>query len=425
MCFVAFVAIMLSSCETPTVVTEEPKLEIVTSNPLRVDKDGGIVVVEYSIENPVEGQVVEVDIVNSQMITAADASVDGEVRVSISENTSTDVREGAIIIRYGEQSATIKVMQAGDDGGENPVERIDIQATSLVGQYYGDHLADGLGHYWIIISEEGFVDGNVVPNSEFFRLDILGPLAADEQNIKVPDGKYIFDYFNGYTEYTILNLGNTDHTYVDEALEGWATPLDSAELTVEGNRFELVASVGNKEYHVTFEGDYTISDSTMSEYISNLQGDLVIDVSNCDATAQSFGDYWECGYCNWQIEFVCRDGLKYGTYLVLDFISTSPNASAGFVGTYKASGFSEEDPTKPNFGPGVFVPGMRISDDGAFMMGSLYQRYADGVGVEQAPLLDGTITISDNGNGSYRILIDAVDDAVPAHKITLDWSGRL
>ena len=423
--FVALCAIMVSSCETPNNTVKEPKLEITSNTTLRVDKAGGLYTIEYSVVNPVEDQNVEIKVVNSDMITATNAETFGLVKVSVSENTSSDIREGAVIISYGTQSATVVVMQAADDGGESPVERIDITATSLVGLYYGDHLAEGLGHYWLIISEEGIVDGNVVPNSEFFRIDILGPLAADTETIKIPDGKYTYDYYNKFNEYTVLNLGNTDYTYVDDAGEGWATPLDSAELTVDGDHIELVAFIENKEYHVTFDGDYTISDSTMSDTISNLKDDLVIDVSNCDVSLDSYGDYWHCGYCNWVVEFICKQGLTNGVYLVLDLLGTTADTSSGFLGTYPSAGFSADDPSKPNFGPGVFVPGVRISDDGVYMQGSLYQRYSNGKGIDQAPLHDGTITISDNGDGTYRIVVDAVDDATPAHKITLDWTGIL
>lgn len=316
-----------------------------------------------------------------------------------------------------------------DNPADNPIEPeeewLEIAATQLVGLYYGDHLVDGLGHYWLIISEDGFADGSVVPNTEFFRIDILGPLATDGEPIKVPDGEYNFDYYNNLTEYTILNLGNTDYTYVDETGEGWATPLDNAILKVEGNRFELRAVVGDKRYHVTFDGDYTISDSRISDSISNLTDDLVIDVSKCDASLNSYGDYWHCGYCNWVVEFIDRRGLTNGVYLVLDLLGTTLDTSSGFVGTYPSAGFSADEPNKPNFGPGVFVPGVRISDDGVYMQGSLYQRYDNGKGIEQAPLHDGTITISDNGDGTYRIVVDAIDDAAPSHKITLDWSGEL
>lgn len=425
LCFVALCAIVVSSCETNNSTVDEPKLEITSDTTLSVDKSGGIYTIEYSVTNPVEGQKVEVDVVNPQMITATDADMFGHVKVSISANTSTDVREGAVVIKYGSLAQTVKVLQAGDENGDAPIERVDIAATLLIGNYYGENLAPGLAHYWLILSDGGIEDGSVLPNSEFFRFDILAPMPAHEERFIVPDGVYKFDSYNSFAPYTIPNFGNSDYMWVDSDLEGWVTPFDDAELTVDGNSFVLIARVDNKEYHVSYSGEYSITESIISDTISNLTEDVVIDVSNCDVTLNDYGDYWGCGYRNWGIEFVSKSGLNNGVYLVLDLLSTSLDASAGFVGVYRSSGFSEEDPTKPNFGPGVFIPGMRISDDGVHMLGSLYQLKEGGRGIHQAPIYGGTITISDNGDGTHRIVVDAVDDATPAHRITLDWSGKL
>lgn len=309
---------------------------------------------------------------------------------------------------------------------QKPENIIDISANQLIGKYYGERLVSGLGHYWIILSDNGFTDGNATQNSEFFRIDLLGPIAADENNIRIPDGNYVFDINNSFSEYSILNIGNSDYTYIDEVGEAWATAFSYAELKVNGNKLSLVAFVDDKEYHVTFEGDYTISYNPISDTISTLTSDYEIDLSNCTGSVSCFNDYWNCGYCNWQIEFVCNDGLKNGTYLVLDFLTDSNiNGNSGLTGTYYSSGFSEEDPTKPDFGPYTFVPGMRISDDGIHMMGSLLMEYVNGVGVEQVPIFGGEFTIIDNGDSTHTIIINATDDATPPNKITLNWTGTL
>ena len=144
------------------------------------------------------------------------------------------------------------------------------------------------------------------------------------------------------------------------------------------------------------------------------------------STIQCYNDYWKCGYCNWGIEFIHNSGLKQGTYLVLDFLTdTLTNGASGVTGTYRSTGFSEEDTTEPAFAEYTFIPGMRISDDGTLMMGSLLQVYEDGVGVVQAPIYGGEVQITDNGGGNYTIVINAEDDATPAHKVTLNWTGKL
>jgi hypothetical protein len=114
--------------------------------------------------------------------------------------------------------------------------------------------------------------------------------------------------------------------------------------------------------------------------------------------------------------------MKYGTYVVIDFLS---NSTTDFTGTYVDSGFSAEDETMPDFRAGVFVPGFRVADDADLLLGSLFMVYKDGLCVSQAPLYEGTVTIEANGNGTYTIAIDALDDAPEQNRITLNWTGRL
>ena len=420
--FIAIVALLASSCEpTTNDGVLDTKLELTSNDKIRVTRDGGEFEITYTLTDPVDGTDVKATIINSAMITEADTSHPGVVKIAVSANTSNAVREGAVVVSYGALSFTVVVEQDYSTSGENPIERVTIEANQLVGNYYGDNLASGVGHYWIILSKDGFDNGNVVANSEFFRLDILGPMPSDMSDIKIPDGTYTFDYGTKLDPFTIVNIGNTDYTWVDEDLEGWAKTLEDATLKVSGNRFELVALADMVEYTVTFEGEYSIGQTVITDYVSSLTKDTVIDVSNCSASVSSYGDYWSCGYNNWCIEFLCNDGMKYGTYLVIDFLN---NSTTDFTGTYVASGFSAEDETMPDFRADVFIPGFRVADDADLLLGSLFMVYKDGLCVSQAPLYEGSVTITANGDGTYTIVVDALDDAPKQNRITLNWTGN-
>ena len=413
-------AMLTTACEVLESPKHAPELELTSEETLRVDREGGEFEITYNLLHASFGTNVSAKVVNSDMITAVDTSTKGKVFITISENTTDAIREGAVIVSYESLSFTVLVQQ-DYTAVDQPAVRRDIVANQLVGNFYGDNLAAGVGHYWIILTKDGFADGAAVAGGEYFRLDLMAPMPEDMDNIRIPDGEYRFDLSMNRDEFTIIDIGNTDYSWVDEDMEGWALPLEDAKLTVNGNRFELEAFVDNTEYHVTFEGDYSLTTSIINDYVSSLTQDTVIDVSNCTASVSSYGDYWDCGYNNWCIEFVCNDGMKYGTYLVIDFLN---NSTTDFTGTYVASGFSAEDETMPDFRADVFIPGFRVADDADLLLGSLFMVYKDGLCVSQAPLYEGTVTITSNGDGTYTVVIDALDDAPEQNRITLTWTGN-
>ena len=411
---------LTTACEVLESPKHDPELELTSVDTLRVDREGGEFEITYNLLHASFGTTVSVQVVNSAMITDVDTTDMGKVVITISENPTDAIREGAVIVSYESLSFTVLVQQDFVEV-DKPVVTRNIVANQLVGNYYGDNLNDGVGHYWIILTKDGFVDGAAVAGGEYFRLDLMAPMPADMENIRIPDGEYILDYTLRYDEFTIIDIGNTDYSWVDEDMEGWALPLEDAKLIVNGNRFELEAFANNTEYHVSFEGDYSLTTSIINDYVSSLTKDTVIDVSNCYACVSSYGDYWDCGYNNWSVEFVCNDGFTQGTYVVLDLLSES---TTDFLGTYVASGFSAEDPTKPDFRGGVFVPGFRVADDADLLLGSLFMVYKDGLCVSQAPLYEGSVTITSNGDGTYTVVIDALDDAPEQNRITLTWTGN-
>lgn len=412
-------AMLTTACEVLESPKHAPELELTSEETLRVDREGGEFEITYNLLHASFGTTVSAKVVNSDMITAVDTSTKGKVFITISENTTDAIREGAVIVSYASLSFTVLVQQ-DYTAVDQPAVRRDIVANQLVGNFYGDNLAAGVGHYWIILTKDGFVDGAAVAGGEYFRLDLMAPMPEDMDNIRIPDGEYRFDLSMNRDEFTIIDIGNTDYSWVDADMEGWALPLEDAKLTVNDNRFELEAFVDNTEYHVTFEGDYSLTTSIINDYVSSLTQDTVIDVSNCSASVNSYGDYWDCGYNNWCIEFVCNDGMKYGTYLVIDFLN---NSTTDFTGTYVASGFSAEDETMPDFRADVFIPGFRVADDADLLLGSLFMVYKDGLCVSQAPLYEGSVTITSNGDGTYTVVIDALDDAPEQNRITLTWTG--
>ena len=434
--YVAIIALMML---TYACGPKETIFELTSDSVISVPCEGGQYTITYNLVTE-EANTVKAVADDKSMITSIDTQTEGCINIQVAENKTAQNREATILVSFGSKCFDVVVEQAAkvnepedpedpeDPGDDNPDDDyiINVEANQLIGSYQGANVFGDLSLYWIILTKDGIVDGATVPNSEFFRLDILGPAPADENNIRIPDGHYKLDIDNAYGNYSIIKTGNTDYAYVDYAGEQWSTPFTYAELDVYGNSMFLMAVVEDKEYHVSFNGDYTIEYHKLSETISSLTSDYEINLDNCSGTVKSFGDYWGCGYCNWQIEFLCNDGLTEGTYLVLDFLTdTDLSGSSGFEGTYRSSGFMEDDPTQPAWGANTFVPGFRLSDVDNYMLGSMLVDHINGTAVEQAPLFGGEFTVTKNNNGTHTIVINATDDAVPAHKITLNWTGVL
>ena len=442
-----FVAILALMTLTYACGPKETIFELTSESVISVPCEGGDYTITYNLISE-EANTVKVIAEDKKMITSIDTQTEGCINIQVAENTTKQSRETTILVSYGSKCFDVVVEQAAKteepeqpENPENPEQPeqpeqpedpndgyiIEVNANQLIGSYYGDNIIGNSSLYWIILTKDGIVDGATTPNSEYFRLDLLGPAPEDMDNIRIPDGVYKLDVYEEMKEFSILRqLGNTDYTYIDYAGEQWITSFTYAELNVQGNNMFLMAVVEDKEYHVTFNSDYSLSYNKLSEQISTLTSDKEIDLSNCTGTVKNYGDYWNCGYCNWNIEFLCDDGLTEGTYFVLDFLTnTDLSGASGFEGTYSSTGFQEEDPTQPAWGEHKFIPGFRISDVDNYMMGSMLVEHIDGNAVEQAPLYGGEVTITDNGDGTHTIIVNAIDDKVPANKITLNWTGVL
>lgn len=417
-------SLVAMSCEPKVNPVEEVKFELTSEVVVNIGAEGGLVNITYTLGGG-DYTLIQATTDNEAMVTGIKTDEAGYVRAAVAANPDYFERQASIRISYDGAAKIVTIKQAAKTGSDEGYEVFNITATQLSGNYYGERLIGGLGHYWIILTDGGFTEEGLARNADFFRLDLLGPM-ADESNIRIPDGTYTYESESTFGAYTMPNIGSTDYVYTDSEGESWSVAFTEATLVVEGNSMKLVARTEDKEFHVEFNSDYEISYNPIPDQISTLRTDYEIDLTGCKGTISCYNDYWDCGFCNWGIEFIHNSGLKGGTYLVLDLLTdTLTNGASGVSGTYHSTGFSAEDETQPAWSEYSFIPGMRISDDGTLMMGSLLQVYEGGVGVVQAPIYGGEVTITENSNGTYTIVIDALDDAEPANKITLNWTGRL
>ena len=279
------------------------------------------------------------------------------------------------------------------------------------GYYYGEMYTPGYGNYYFYLSDKGFDEyGGCYPNGNYYRFDIYAPLAENPDHVQIPVGTYTFDPEDTYAMGTFSSYYSC---YFTTDADGWQNemiPYEDGTLTVteDGMVAELV--IQGETVRLEYSGDYALINEA-SDNLSTLTGDLDISFGeDCLAMYANYEDYYDCGYSNWYIQMINPDAV--GDYLILDLLSASADAAAGFLGSYTGA-FTFEGST--------FISGWI---DGGYPGGSWYLEIDEyGDYSQQAPLKTGEITISQDENGIYTIDLDVMDDA--DNTITMEWSGVL
>ena len=125
------------------------------------------------------------------------------------------------------------------------------------------------------------------------------------------------------------------------------------------------------------------------------------------------GDWWQTGYSNYTIMVMNKyNGYVTGDTLQLDLITDNTSKDGDFYGTYTCS-----------YTPGKMVMMAGFTDNGARPVGCWYFEYGSGGASYKnyAMLIDGSVTITDNGNGESTIVLNSYD--CHGNHITCNWTG--
>ena len=282
--------------------------------------------------------------------------------------------------------------------------------ANYMGDYYNPGVAD---NFQLILSDLGWdEDGWELPNAAYYIFDIYTEVVDGE--LAIPYGVYEFDMTSScapntidaaYTKYILLDEYGWDY-----AAEAYFT---SGTLTVDADGIvaELEAEDGNV-HKVAYKGAVTnivdYSDEfggggDGDEILSTLWEDWYCNFSDCSMDYTWYGDYYEVGYDNWLL-YLMPNG-EVGDGLQLDLLSND-------VGLYELSGEYVISKSQEKF---TAYPGY---ESGGYMEGSWYFN-ADFS--QYAPLVDGDIYITNNGDTTFTIEVDAYDDA--GNNIYGSWTG--
>lgn len=384
-------SLIMVACEEPA---EQPNASVtVTPESVEFTADGGVAEVSFNTEGGA-GSKVSV----KEDASWLDAKVNGSViNLTATANTTANVREVVVTVKYESAEATFTVKQAGSEYD------VVFNAKRFEGIYFGTEFS-AMHNYYIILSDVGVkTDASAKANGKYYYFDMYRNIKADEMNPVLPDGEYKFDATNSYADKTFSNEGSW---YAVTGADGKVTESASfkeATVTVKNGKFSaIIVMEDDTTHYVSYEGDLVAT-----THITTLSGDVEFNIEGAEITATNYGDTLEVGQQNWFVEARKGDDLF--------FFEVFTTNSASCDGIYQVLPADSKDYNNR------FIPGL-IGSDG--LVGSWYAKLTDDTikGDVMAPLSSGMIRITTEGN-AMTIELGCKDDA--GNNITGSIKGNI
>ena len=329
-------------------------------------------------------------------------TVGESIKFNVDFNNVEEARVATLAITYGEQSFNVFVRQA-----EGMAVDVEFVATALNGEYYGTaYSADP--NYFAILSKNGTTGWSDLYLDTYYRFDLYSKSATDASAPVLPQGVYAYDYLNsgmGDTFgdfYSVRMQTFQDGRYVE-------TKIEDGVVIITENKFEAILKmVDGKVHRVVYEGSLALGyiEVPAPDYYSTLTEDLTFDHPDGTIRLNYFGDYYGIDASNWTVSLVLPGTNINGDYFMLDIVTDSVAFEASnIVGTYNC--VAEADVAKNTFIKGTYSDGFASS--WYFVAVDNYYGTDD-----VAPLVDGTITIREEGV-KFVVEFDCMDDN--GHKI--------
>lgn len=384
-------SLIMVACEEPA---EQPNASVtVTPESVEFTADGGVAEVSFNTEGGA-GSKVSV----KEDASWLDAKVNGSViNLTATANTTANVREVVVTVKYESAEATFTVKQVGSEYD------VVFNAKRFEGIYFGTEYS-AMHNYYIILSDVGVkTDASAKANGKYYYFDMYRNIKADEMNPVLPDGEYKFDATNSYADKT---FSDENSWYAVTGADGKATESASfkeATVTVKNGKFSaIIVMEDDTTHYVSYEGDLVAT-----THITTLSGDVEFNIEGAEITATNYGDTLEVGQQNWFVEARKGDDLF--------FFEVFTTNSASCDGIYQVLPADSKDYNNR------FIPGL-IGSDG--LVGSWYAKLTDDTikGDVMAPMSSGMIRITTEGN-AMTIELGCKDDA--GNNITGSIKGNI
>lgn len=432
MAAVCFMAFGIACNPEPDNTPSNKHLNITSKDLVIVGAEGGNVAITYTISDPVAGATVEVNCAEAWL--SFDSSMEGVIITTVAANSTSEARTATVELTYDSEVANVTIMQSESAGGNQPGgSNVSFAAESLDGYYYGQRYVEDYGveadRYVVMLSDKGLNNaGQAFPNATYYYIDAFAPIATTGAPYRVAVGTYTFDAQNSGKPFTFTaensRLMKTNDEDVDE------TFITGGEMFVTENSITLTVTIDGKTHSVTYSGDMTLRDVSEDnggsggngddpttgndkEAQSTLTADHVITFPDSPRAKWIYeGDYWQCGYTNYTIMIMNKyNGSVTGDTLQLDLIASHNEKNGNIYGKYNCS-----------YTPGKSVMMAGFTDYMSRPVGCWYFDYKNAVSYNNyAMLIDGSVEIIDNGDGTSTVILDAYD--CKNNHITCNWTG--
>ena len=384
-------SLIMVACEEPA---EQPNASVtVTPESVEFTADGGVAEVSFNTEGGA-GSKVSV----KEDASWLDAKVNGSViNLTATANTTANVREVVVTVKYESAEATFTVKQTGSEYD------VVFNAKRFEGIYFGTEYS-AMHNYYIILSDVGVkTDASAKANGKYYYFDMYRNIKADEMNPVLPDGEYKFDATNSYADKTFSDEGSWYAVTGADGKVKESSSFKEATVTVKNGKFSaIIVMEDDTTHYVSYEGDLVAT-----THITTLSGDVEFNIEGAEITATNYGDTLEVGQQNWFVEARKGDDLF--------FFEVFTTNSASCDGIYQVLPADSKDYNNR------FIPGL-IGSDG--LVGSWYAKLTDDTikGDVMAPMSSGMIRITTEGN-AMTIELGCKDDA--GNNITGSIKGNI
>lgn len=255
-------SMLFASCGEPVNETPQPTaphLSVDIEGIISIDAEGGEVEINYTIENPVEGLVLEA---TSTSDWIGDISIDDSVTLFVDVNHTTQSRVGMVTLTYGEESVTVGIQQEGATSGSE----ILFEITSERKMTFNSKGGEGTILY-TLKGEDATILPEITSNKEWLTIDNVTSAeatfsvernrATEKRNAKI----------------SVSYMGTELTLFVDQDAA-------SNEVTLTANK-SVVKSGEQIAFTVIYEGEDVTASSTIHANYTNEE------VSNPYTTTES------------------------------------------------------------------------------------------------------------------------------------------